>query len=57
MNRHQRRAEARKNNGNSVVTVLTTAPWYVRGPARMMVAIGALCSLVGILYVVAELFS
>ena len=57
MNRQQRRAEARKNRVNAVVTAVTVAPWYVRGPARVMVAVGALCCLVGVFLVATELLS
>ena len=56
-NRAQRRAEARKSSIDAVVTAVTVTPWYIRGPARLMVAVGAFGALVMIFCVAAELLS
>jgi len=52
MNRKQRRAIAKTVN---VSNSIPRAPWYVRGPARLMVAVGALSGLIMFFYIAAEL--
>lgn len=64
-NRAQRRAEARKSGlgavtdpfVNSVTVAVTVAPWYIRGPARLIVAAGTLCWLAAIFHTAMSLLS